>query len=314
MKHFFAIIVCVASALVAPAQERAPKGKFISIAREHCVRNTTGCCGWAAIETIARHQGIEELHGVSRGKGASSSATIGSFLKGRGLPFKQSDSGLANGWKLIHEMLAEDCPVLVNVPNHAFVLCGLTTDAGGNELVWIIDNTGNERQEPRGWPKREFDAEFGGWVCGIFRSRCQPQSRPSVPHVLPNPENVPQKPKPSDDPKPFPGPTNTELADKLDKALQAIEALAKIKVQPGPQGPAGKDSIVPGPAGPAGPAGKDADSAALQKEITALRGELKAMRDYRFTAELLDEAGNPVQPPIRFGFGLPLKIQTLPVK
>ena len=107
----------------------------------------------------------------------------------------------------------------------------------------------------------------------------------------PPPEVSPSIPPPNWQPDP----EITKQLREISIRLAAIEAKAAV---PGPVGP-------PGPPGPAGPAGKDADTAAIDKRLSALeqRGQTVQIFD---AGKLISEQ--------TYAPGSPIKIQFNPVK
>lgn len=294
-------------AQAAPAGK--PSGRLVKIAPENIVRNTSGNCAWCALETIARHNGVRSLFGVSRGRGMANfymrsdgqnDSDISRHLRASGVEFVESVGDKARGWKLIVECLEADSPVLFSIPGHALVCCGATTDAAGKQFVWIADNTGHEGGQIKGWPMAEFDARFTGWVCGLRRHptcpgpNCQPSinvqpAGPSI-HIDPSPQTVPE-PTPVVPATPKPDP----MADVLKAIADLRKEIQAIQLKPGPSGKDGRDGG-PGPAGPAGPGGapgadgkpgrdgKDADSVkvdALNQRIATLEAAVNKLTSTR---------------------------------
>lgn len=137
----------------------------------------------------------------------------------------------------------------------------------------------------------------------IGRRPRQPSPRP--PAVEPSaPPVAPSAP-------PVAAPDNATV---LGQILARLEAIEKLKAQPGPSGPVGPaGSMGPrgeqGPAGPQGPKGEAADAG----ELTRLRAELAAIKARRIKVELIGPDGKVIKTD-EFGADRPLRIQMVPVK
>lgn len=182
------------SSLAGARAAAAGGGKFIPIAQECMVRNTSGNCGFCSIEICARHLGYTNMRGFAVGKGGCTSSSMASWLNKYGVKFKNATSR-AEGVKLMQESLAADVPVLFSIPGHALVCNGWTNTPELGERIWVVDNTGREGCQIKGWTKSEFDRRFDGWVCALFplfpgRSRppATPPPGPPTPHVDPTPD------------------------------------------------------------------------------------------------------------------------------
>lgn len=166
------------------------------IAQSSMVRNVGGNCGFASIEIIARHQGYTNMHGFANGKGGSWPEIMATWLNRYGVEHEQVHSR-TQGLALMRKFLEQKRPVLFSIPGHALVCCGWTWSPQGDERIWVVDNTGYEACVVKGWPKREFDARFDGWVCGLWN--CRP-FRPNYPppQVTPGPGKTPHIDPPPD--------------------------------------------------------------------------------------------------------------------
>lgn len=228
-----AIAALILGLVCGGARAEAPTGAFVEIPPECRVKNTSGNCGFCAIETIGRYQGINTLHGFARGKGGCTSASMAGWLRKYGVEFEQA-TRRSESIELMRNYLAKGQPVLFSIPGHALVCCGWTKTADGREYMWVVDNSGSERAEIKGWPKAEWDRRFDGWVCAlrpIFPLRPDRPDRPGPgpkpgPHVDPTPGTVPTPIVPG----PVPGPAPDKLAEfekRWEARLAAMRELAE---------------------------------------------------------------------------------------
>ena len=264
MKRLLASVLLFA--LAGPALAQEASGKFIDVARSNCVQNDGkfgGNCGWASIETIGRHLGIESLYGTSPGRGGAKPETMAAFLRSRGVEFKQEFRSREKAWALLNEALTDGRPVLFDitvspVAGHALVCCGVTKDPDGKEWVWVIDNTGPEKLEIMGWSKASFDRRWAGWILAVERC-CPPKpgpgpgpKNPKSPHIKPTPDKIPKVDPPV---APPPVPLMPPADDLVQKIIDGVLKSGKLN---GKDGANGKDGR-PGKDGSNGANGKDGD-------------------------------------------------------
>jgi hypothetical protein len=191
-------------------------GYFVPIAKESMVRNTSGNCGYCSIEIIARHLGLKNMHGFAQGKGGCTSSSMARDLDRYGVKYKNA-TNRADGIATMKEFLAADCPVLFSIPGHALVCCGWTDTPGIGERIWVVDNTGREGCQIKGWTKAEFDRRFDGWVCGLFPIF---PGRPWHPRTPPGPAPTPHVDPPADL-------LTNPLAKRVDELEGRLKALEK---------------------------------------------------------------------------------------
>jgi hypothetical protein len=189
---FRSLLALLLLAAPAWAQTTSPN-KFVPISQECMVRNTSGNCGFCSIEIIARHMGMAHMRGFAVGKGGCTASSMAGWLNKYQVKYKQS-TNRAESIAIMREFLDADLPVLFSIPGHALVCHGWTNTPELGERIWVVDNTGREGCQMKGWTKAEFDRRFDGWVCGLFpifpgRSpRVPPAPSPITPHVNPTPD------------------------------------------------------------------------------------------------------------------------------
>lgn len=198
------------------AQAARDGGYFIPISKECMVRNVAGNCGYCSIEIIARHLGMKQMEGFSRGKHGCTSDSMARELDRVGVKYKNA-TGRNAGIATMKEFLAADCPVLFSIPRHALVCCGWTDTPELGERIWVVDNTGREGCVIKGWTKAEFDRRYDGWVMGLFPIF---PGRPWHPRTPPAPAPAPHVDPPTDL-------VTNPLAKRVDDVESRLKALEK---------------------------------------------------------------------------------------
>jgi hypothetical protein len=200
-------------------------GYYVPVPKDDMVLNVAGNCGFCSVEILGRYQGIEALRGFSRGKGGCTSSSMSSWLRKYNIDF-EIVHGHRAATELLQRYLAKGQPVAFTIPGHVVVANGWTKAADGREYIWVIDNSGRERAQIKGWPKAEFDRRFSGWALGLrpifpLRPDRPNQPRPG-PHVDPTPGvTIPPPPQPAAQPAPMP--VAPDHLVELEKRLAALE-------------------------------------------------------------------------------------------
>lgn len=131
-----------------------------------------GNCYYAAAETLARHHGLERLHGFAAGKGQCKHQEMVSALRARGVGFRWSPNKELD---IIEKACNDGLGCVVCSPQHALVIVDthiIRTDLGnGGSLlsgsVTVIDNCNPHRTREH-WSVSRFVTWWDGTSLIIY--------------------------------------------------------------------------------------------------------------------------------------------------
>lgn len=140
----------------------------VDIAKEDRVPNKTGIqCVWSSIETVARHNKIEELYDLtedSRCKSFAGPSSAAKILKEKKIKFEQTVSEKDISL-LIKGCKEERWGVCFGIPGHMMTMVHF--DHENEKIVKYIDNS-DKTLSVRTWTLNQFYSKWDGWVLMIY--------------------------------------------------------------------------------------------------------------------------------------------------